>query len=105
MIREPVIRRFLTVRSRQWLVSSDVCSAVVALALLIGSAQLSSAGNVTATRRNPGDRVTDGIQINSIRSNDAIGVQLPNPPAANTVGVAGTLDAIPVAIHDAYPRT
>jgi uncharacterized repeat protein (TIGR01451 family) len=75
---------------------------VVALALLIGSAQLSFAavtvtatkddGIPAATKKNPGDPVTYTIQINSTGITDATGVQLTDPPATNTADVANTLN-------------
>ena len=70
--------------------SHGVRNAMLALALLVASAQLSSAAvTVTATnddgvtpnstKKNPGDNVTYTIQINSTGTTDATGVTLTDP--------------------------
>ena len=79
--------------------SRGIRNAAFAIALLMASAQLSSAavtvtatnddGIAAATKKNPGDNVTYTIQINSTGTNDATGVTLTDPTAANTSEVAG----------------
>ena len=95
--------------------SRGIRNAVVAVALLIVTAHVSSAAvNVTATnddgvpaatKKNPGDNVTYTIQINSTGTTDATGVTLTDPTAANTSEVAGSLNVTPVALDDTYPQT
>ena len=89
-----------------------VRNALVALALLVASAQLSSAQTVTATKDdgipaatkvNPGANVNYTIQINATGS-AATGVTLTDPTAVNTSEVAGSLNVTPVALNDTYPQ-
>jgi Bacterial Ig domain len=95
--------------------SRGIRNAAFAIALLLVSAQLSSAqvtvtatnddGVPTATKKNPGDTVVYTIQINSTGASAATGVTLTDPTAANTSEVAGSLNATPVALDDTYPQT
>ncbi len=62
-------------------------------------------GVPAATRKMVGETVTYTIQINSTGSNDATGVTLTDPTAANTSEVAGSLNVTSVARDDTYPQT
>ncbi len=88
---------------------------VLALALLVVSAQLSSAavtvtatnddGVPAATKKNPGNNVTYTIQINSTGTTDATGVTFTDATAANTTEVAGSLNVTPLALDETYAPT
>ena len=112
-LQHPLIHRLIAAPLKA--TSRGFRNAAFAIALLMASAQLSSAavtvtatnddGVPAATKKNPGDTVTYTIQINSTGGTDATGVTLTDPTAANTSEVAGSLNVTPVALDDTYPQT